>query len=68
MPPTPGRRGAPRRLPAPARLGRYGVTSSGAVLVRPDGVVAWRAPATTTSSEHEIEKVFRQILARGDQS
>jgi hypothetical protein len=46
----------------------YGVTSSGAVLIRPDGVVAWRAPTTTKSPEREIEKVLCRILTRGDQS
>lgn len=42
----------------------YGVRSDGAVLVRPDGHVAWRsqsAPVTGT----ELENAFKQILGRG---
>ncbi|WP_165959809.1 FAD-dependent monooxygenase [Nonomuraea longispora] len=46
----------------------YGVTTGGAALIRPDGVVAWRAPAMGSSPEREIEHVLRRILSRGDQS
>ncbi|MEW9556233.1 FAD-dependent monooxygenase [Nonomuraea sp. NPDC050783] len=42
-----------------------GVSGTGAVLVRPDGIIAWRA--RTASPEHDIETVLNQILNRGDQ-
>ncbi|MFD1539814.1 FAD-dependent monooxygenase [Nonomuraea guangzhouensis] len=42
-----------------------GVSASGAVLVRPDGVIAWRA--RTASPEHDLEAVLSHILNRGDQ-
>ncbi|MGP3958844.1 FAD-dependent monooxygenase [Nonomuraea sp. 3N208] len=42
-----------------------GVSASGAVLVRPDGIIAWRA--RTASPEHDLETVLNQILNRGDQ-
>jgi hypothetical protein len=44
-------------------LSAYGLRSDGAVLVRPDGQVAWRsqsAPATGT----ELADALAQILAR----
>ncbi|RJQ75636.1 FAD-dependent oxidoreductase [Pseudonocardiaceae bacterium YIM PH 21723] len=41
---------------------RYGVTRSGAVLIRPDGHIAWRA--STTASDLTIGQVLSQILHR----
>lgn len=38
----------------------YGITERGAVLVRPDGFVAWRAEA----EEGDLEEVVNRILAR----
>ena len=38
----------------------YGITRGGAVLVRPDGFVAWRSPASVTDSR----TVLRDALAR----
>lgn len=42
----------------------YGVTSTGASLVRPDGFVAWRAGALPQQPEPELQQVFAQLLAR----
>lgn len=44
-----------------ARL--YGVTSEGAVLVRPDGFVAWRANGPTEAPASVLEDVLGQVLA-----
>ena len=41
----------------------YGVHSDGAVLVRPDGHVAWRSRSAPVTGA-EVEKAFKQILAR----
>ncbi len=41
----------------------YGVEAGGAVLVRPDGHVAWRKPGAP-SSDDEVLDVMRTILAR----
>jgi putative polyketide hydroxylase len=38
----------------------YGITDEGAVLVRPDGFVAWRAEA----SEGDLHEAVDKILAR----
>ncbi|MFC4011736.1 FAD-dependent monooxygenase [Nonomuraea purpurea] len=43
---------------------RYGVRGGGAVLVRPDGYVAWRSPAPTPEPAATLERVLRQILSR----
>ncbi|MGW2899095.1 FAD-dependent oxidoreductase [Streptomyces sp. NPDC001212] len=42
----------------------YGVAPEGAVLVRPDGFVAWRAEAETADMEKELTGVLLQILGR----
>ncbi|MFJ6563146.1 FAD-dependent oxidoreductase [Streptomyces sp. NPDC091412] len=42
----------------------YGVAQEGAVLVRPDGFVAWRAEAETADMEKELTGVLLQILGR----
>ncbi|TDD13377.1 FAD-dependent monooxygenase [Nonomuraea diastatica] len=68
IPLTARRVGADLPLTAASWEKAYGVTSGGAVLIRPDGVVAWRAPAAASSPEREIEQVLRQILSRGEQS
>ncbi|MGH3054942.1 MAG: hypothetical protein ACRDL7_08200 [Gaiellaceae bacterium] len=41
----------------------YGVQNDGAVLVRPDGHVAWRSGAAPVTGT-ELENAFKQILAR----
>ena len=42
----------------------YGVGESGAVLVRPDGFVAWRAKAMTSDPTRTIATVLRTLLLR----
>ena len=42
----------------------YGVGESGAVLVRPDGFVAWRAKAMTSDPARTIATVLRTLLMR----
>ncbi len=44
----------------------YGVTSRGAVLVRPDGIVAWRTKGLShvASPEETLASVFTHLLAR----
>jgi putative polyketide hydroxylase len=49
-------------------LAAYGLTPAGAVLVRPDGIVAWRS---TTADEHGdpvglVDGVLRRVLGRSD--
>lgn len=41
-----------------------GVSSEGAVLVRPDGFVAWRSNTLTTNPEATLEQVLSHILCR----
>ena len=43
-------------------LEAYGITSTGASLVRPDGFVAWRARTLPQRPEHELQQVLTQIL------
>ncbi len=40
----------------------YGITSGGAVLVRPDGLIAWRSQAGK-ENEHEAEQALTQALS-----
>lgn len=44
----------------------YGVTSRGSVLVRPDGIVAWRTKGLShvASPEETLASVFTYLLAR----
>ncbi|NBE94156.1 FAD-binding protein [Nonomuraea sp. KC401] len=42
----------------------YGVNRGGAVLVRPDGYVAWRSPGPVEDPAATLERVMRQILSR----
>jgi hypothetical protein len=46
----------------------YGITQAGAVLVRPDGVVGWRAVDGTRASEETMRGVLASLLCRKDQS
>jgi putative polyketide hydroxylase len=41
----------------------YGISASGASLVRPDGFVAWRAGEPSTQPERELSRVLRGVLA-----
>ncbi|MFE1328482.1 FAD-dependent oxidoreductase [Streptomyces sp. NPDC058735] len=42
---------------------RHGTGPGGAVLVRPDGFVAWRSPGPHTDAETELHQVLRTVLA-----
>jgi len=41
-----------------------GITPSGAVLVRPDGFIAWRAQTADYASEAEMSRVLNTVLGR----
>ncbi|MFF0862582.1 FAD-dependent monooxygenase [Nonomuraea sp. NPDC003560] len=43
---------------------RYGVREGGAVLVRPDGYVAWRAPRPTSDPLSTLDQALTRILHR----
>ena len=45
----------------------YGIAGAGAVLVRPDGVVGWRAIDGTGASPATAHEVLRKLLCRTDQ-
>jgi hypothetical protein len=40
----------------------YGVDRDGAVLVRPDGHVAWRSPTSMPHPKKELERVLSSVL------
>jgi putative polyketide hydroxylase len=42
----------------------YGLTPTGACLVRPDGVVAWRAKEAERDPEGALDRVLRAVLCR----
>ena len=42
----------------------YGITPSGAVLVRPDGVVGWRAARSEGASAQVLNEVLNRLLCR----
>ncbi len=44
----------------------YGISSAGAVLVRPDGVVGWRAADGTGASKATVDEVLTTLLCRTD--
>ncbi len=46
----------------------YGITAAGAVLVRPDGVVGWRAAEADGASEDTMRGTLASLLCRNDQS
>ena len=46
---------------------RYGVGLAGAVLVRPDGIVAWSSsvgPEDATTAQKTLDEVFRKVVGR----
>ena len=45
----------------------YGLSDSGAVIVRPDGFVAWRAKDARHASTATVSAVLRSLLCRNDQ-
>jgi 2-polyprenyl-6-methoxyphenol hydroxylase-like FAD-dependent oxidoreductase len=46
----------------------YGISGAGAVLVRPDGIVGWRAADAAGASETTIRGTFASLLCRNDQT
>jgi putative polyketide hydroxylase len=42
----------------------YGLGPAGAVLVRPDAVAAWRAPADAGDPRAAVEEALRRLLFR----
>jgi hypothetical protein len=44
--------------------GAFGVGRDGAVLARPDGVLAWRAASSATDPAGEVEGALRRLLFR----
>ena len=40
----------------------YGVRPNGAVLVRPDGFIAWRSKTATAQPEHELDQALSMLL------
>jgi len=42
----------------------YGISSSGATLVRPDGFIGWRAKSSGRDPGAELTRVLSTILAR----
>jgi hypothetical protein len=56
--------GSELRDPSGAFHDAFGITPSGAVLVRPDGVVAWRARAGDAAGPAELAQVLGRLLAR----
>ena len=46
----------------------YGITPTGAVLVRPDGVVAWRTKTGEGASAERMESVLATVLCRTSES
>ncbi len=47
-------------------LDAYGITSTGAVLVRPDGYIAWRTSALAADPTSVITEAMSRILGRSD--
>ncbi|MGH3304235.1 MAG: FAD-dependent monooxygenase [Streptosporangiaceae bacterium] len=43
----------------------YGISAAGAVIVRPDGFVGWRAPDATDGSADTMARVLSALLCRG---
>jgi len=48
----------------PEFAGAYGISAAGAVLVRPDGVVGWRAADATDASEATAREALTALLCR----
>ncbi len=44
-------------------LDTYGITRTGATLIRPDGFVAWRASDLPQQPEHELQQALTHLLA-----
>jgi hypothetical protein len=50
------------RDPEKSFAAAYGITSKGAVLVRPDGFVAWRAKSSGTNPQDTLKSVLARLL------
>jgi 2-polyprenyl-6-methoxyphenol hydroxylase-like FAD-dependent oxidoreductase len=61
---TAHRVGAGLAVPDEAFLEAYGVAATGAVLVRPDGFVAWRARSASRHPEESLAAALRTALRR----
>lgn len=59
-----GEPGRPTRRAASP--GAYGISPSGAVMVRPDGFVGWRAPQAVGAPERGLRQALQTLLCRGD--
>ena len=46
--------------------GAFGISPSGAVLVRPDGFVGWRAVTAADAPEDDLRQALQALLCRGD--
>ena len=46
--------------------GAFGISPSGAVLVRPDGFVGWRAVTAADAPEDALRQALQTLLCRGD--
>jgi putative polyketide hydroxylase len=44
-------------------LTAFGLTTSGATLIRPDGFVAWRATSLSPAPHEELRQVLAELLA-----
>jgi len=53
-----------RRIDSAAFTEAYGTGTEGAVLVRPDGFIAWRARLAPDDGERELSSALAQILGR----
>jgi len=42
----------------------YGLTDTGAALIRPDGFVGWRAPALPADPESALREALASLLAK----
>ncbi|SHE34987.1 putative polyketide hydroxylase [Seinonella peptonophila] len=45
-------------------ISTYGISPTGATLVRPDGFVAWRIPNVSEQPPQELERVLTKVLCR----
>jgi putative polyketide hydroxylase len=46
--------------------GAYGISPSGALLVRPDGFVGCRAAEAASAPEQALRRALQTLLCRGD--
>jgi hypothetical protein len=44
----------------------YGISQAGAVLVRPDGVVAWRAVGAESEPQRIVRRALASVLCKED--